>query len=299
MRVPGFDDREQLWFECAQSSFGDFVKRGGRDIGRWTTRDLKEWSKEELVLTIAEDESRTPQDWVEYMDIRVFRAAGLWLGQLVIFHGDRSTPQAEMPTQKGVWRKGTTELRLIMSRDAGKSWQCVGDKQIWVPFHEAEDGFDRLVLTGSPVRVHDELWLYYSCWDGDHLNWNRDGTTYYKDRARIGRTARAVLRWDGYVSLCPQHTVGEVLTKPMDVAGDTLQLNAAAQKGRIRVEVQDAEGRVIRGLSLRNCRPVHGDRIAQRVRWGPHSRLPEKLRGRPMRLRFEIKNAELYGFQLS
>src|SRR5437899_2719915 len=70
-----------------------------------------------------------------------------------------------MPTARGVWRKGTTELRLLLSRDAGKSWQHLGGKEAWLPYHSDDNGYDQLVFSGSPVRVGDELWLSICLWE--------------------------------------------------------------------------------------------------------------------------------------
>jgi hypothetical protein len=229
------------------------------------------------------------------MDIRVMRAGDLWLGQLIIFHGDRTSPQHEMPTQRGVWRKGTTEMRLIASRDTGQSWQRVGGKDPWLPHHEADEGYDRLVFTGSSVRVGDELWLYYGCWDGDHLVWNRDGTTFYKDRTRIGRTARAVLRWDGFASLRADGK-GEVVTKPLRWAGQTLAVNAAAARGQVRVEIQNESGSPLRGFTLADSRPLQGDGVSQSVQWQGKKRPFADGQEQPIRLRFEVERADLFGF---
>jgi hypothetical protein len=296
VRVAGFDSKENVWVECAQCSFGNIIRLGSRCISRWTSRDLREWSAEQLVLPVAPDELRRPDDWVEYMDIRVVRLHDYWLGQLVVFHADRRSPQYEMPTRPGVWRKGTTELRLIVSRDAGRTWQRLGGTQAWLPHHEAEDGYDRLVFTGSPVRIGDELWLYYGCWDGDHLVWNRDGTTFYRDRTRVGRTARAVLRWDGFQSLRGESEAGEATTRPLRCGGHRLAVNAAAAHGGVRVEVQDRAGKALPGFALADCEPLAEDGLAQAVRWRGKADLP-RVREQPVRLRFEVRNADLYGFQ--
>jgi hypothetical protein len=296
VRVAGFDAESGEWFECAQSPFGEWRRRGGRDIGRWTSRDLQSWTAAGVVLPVAADESKEPSDWIEYMDIRVFRAGGAWLGQLVVYHGDRSDPQSEMPTAAGVWRKGTTEMRLVVSRDAGKSWKRVGGKEAWIPHHEADDGFDRLILTASPVRAGDELWLYYSSWDGDHLTWRKDGATYYRDRMRIARTALAVLRWDGFASLRGGERAGEVTTKPLVTTGRRLAVNAAAGGGAVRVEVQDAAGKPLPGYTLDDSTKAAGDGLAQPVSWRGRSELPPTGAERPFRLRFEVAQADLYGF---
>jgi hypothetical protein len=297
--VAGFDEASGAWLKFDQSSFGDFQRRGGRDISRWTSLDLKEWSAEELVLPIASDESRVAKDFVEYMTMEVHRVGDIWLGLLNIFHGDRTDPQGEMPTQRGIWRKGLTELRLVTSRDAGRTWERVCGKQTWLGHHEEEDGYDRLIgMKSAPVRVDDELWLYYGCWDGDHLSWNKDGTNYYKDRMRTWRTALAVLRWNGFASLRPTaDETGEMVTRPLMTTGRVLDVNAAAARGRIRVELQNAAGEPIPGFTLDDSRDICGEGLAQRVRWRGRDELPAVAVQGPFRMRFELRQADLYGFR--
>ena len=294
VHVAGFDDREQQWFECDQCSFAH-IKDRGRQISRWTSRDLVEWSPEQLVLPMAEDESRDRRDYVEYMTIRVYRTGSVWLGLLNIFHGDRTDPMGEMPTQKNVWRKGLTELRLITCRDAGKTWQRVDGKHAWLPSHQEENGYDRLIGMGeSLVRVGDDLCIYYGCWDGDHLSWNRDGTTYYKDRVRVWRTALAKLRWNGFVSLDARDGRGSLLTRPVRLEGRQLSVNAVAAGGSLRVQIEDEQTKPLLGFAFADCQPVHGNGVDQAVRWQNAADLA-RLAGRPVRLRFELEGASLYG----
>ena len=295
-RVSGFDARANLWFECVQSRLGGgWQGRGGRDIARYTSKDLINWSDEESVLPIADDELRQPDDWIEYMDMQVFRAGGVWLGQLVIFHGDRTSPQYQMPDRENVWRKGTNELRLVASRDAGKSWQRVGGKQIWLPHSKKKYGYDRMVFPGSPVRVGNELWLYYNAYDGDHLIWNRDGTLFDKQRpGRTGRVALATMRWDGYVSLDAGEETGQLITKLLRFIGDKLWVNLDASKGALKVELQDKKGKVIPGFALEDCLPVQENGINVSVSW-QKGKL-SKLAGRAIRVRFALENASLFAF---
>lgn len=302
--VAGYSRADKEWFVCTQSRFGAWAGADvGRTISRFASRDLMQWSNEELVLKPLPDEPRTPQDWVEYMDINAFRAGSAWIGQLVIFHSDRSSEQYQMPDPRtgrpnGVWRKGTTDVQLVVSRDAGHSWQRVGPRQAWIPHHDEEDGYDRLVFAGSPVRVGDELWLYYMCFDGDHLNWNNDGTTYYKNRTRIGRIARATLRWDGFASLQPAERRGVLLTQPLVSNRRRLLVNAAAGQGSLRVAVVGLEEKPIDRYTLDDCVPVSGDGTAQPVRWRNAADLPESSPERPLRLQFQLAAAQLFGFQI-
>ena len=180
--LAGYDAEAGEWFAVSQDTISNWLPRGGRDIARFASRDLVDWSDGELALGVADDESRTAEDWIEYMNLDACRLggprSGLWLGQVQLFHSDRTSPQYQWPLGDGVWRKGTTEVRLVLSRDAGRSWQRVCGKEVWLPHSPEPHGFDRLVFGTYPLRVNDEMWFYYMAYDGDHLIFNRDGTLY-------------------------------------------------------------------------------------------------------------------------
>lgn len=298
--LAGFDASAREWFVVGQDTIGNWRPRGGRDIARFASPDLVNWGGPDLALPVARDERRELDHWVEYMDMQAYRLGGMrtgcWLGQLVVFDADRSSPQHQMPTIPGVWRKGLTELRLLSSRDAGRSWQRVCGKQVWLPHHEADNGFDRLVFTAAPVRLEDQLRFYYPCHDGDHLVFNRDGTTYYKDRTRVARTAWAILRLDGYVSLDAPASGGEILTKVLRVGGARPTVNLSAPKGSLRLEIQDTGGRPINGYTEADCLPIEGDGVRLHVRWRDRPDIGG-LSARTVRLRFILHKASLYGFQ--
>lgn len=300
LSLAGYDEAARTWFAVSQDTIGNWLPRGGRDIARYASPDLVKWSGPELVLPVAKDESKTKTDWVEYMELSAHRVGGpktgAWLGQLVVFHSDRSDPRFQWPLGDGVWRKGTTEVRLVLSRDAGKSWRRVGGKEAWLPHSADEHGYDRLAFAACPVHVGDELWLYYSAWDGDHLVFNRDGSLYEPGFVRTGRTARATLRRDGYVSLDAGKDGGRLVTKPLRFAGGKLVVNLAAPNGTLRAELQDASGRPLPGFRAADCEAVTGDGVALPVRWRGKSDVRE-LAGRTVRLRLELINGSLYAFQ--
>jgi hypothetical protein len=111
---------------------------------------------------------------------------------------------------------------------------------------------------------------------------------------------RYTLRIDGFVSLCAPLSGGEVVTKPLVFEGGNLALNLETSgAGSVQVEVQDAEGKPIEGFSLEDCPPILCDDLRHTVRWtGPGGDL-RPLAGKPIRLRFVLRDADLYSFQFA
>jgi hypothetical protein len=68
--------------------------------------------------------------------------------------------------------------------------------------------------------------------------------------------------------------------------------------GSLRVEVQDASGRPIPGLAMDDCPEHFGDEIDGVVRWSSGASLAA-LAGSPVRLRFALKDADIYAFKFN
>jgi hypothetical protein len=102
---------------------------------------------------------------------------------------------------------------------------------------------------------------------------------------------RMVLRTDGFVSVHADFGGGEFVTKPLLVKGAKLVLNyATSAAGSIRFEIQDPAGKPLPGLALDNSPLLWGDKIEQVIP------LPIPA-GFPIRLRFVMKDADLYSIQ--
>lgn len=109
---------------------------------------------------------------------------------------------------------------------------------------------------------------------------------------------RYALRMDGFVSVNAPRSGGELLTRPLQFSGGNLALNFdTSAAGSIRVEIQDAGGNPIEGYSLDNCPPIFGDSIRHIVRWRDRGGDLRQLQGRPVRLRFVLRDADLYSMQ--
>ena len=139
-------------------------------------------------------------------------------------------------------------------------------------------------MARGPVVVDDELWFYYSACAVEH------GIT-----GRSGPICLAKLRLDGFVSMDAGHETGTLITKPFRVDGDSLSINAAARGGSVAVALLDEHGIQHEGFSRADCAVFDGDSVDHRVTWRTKTSLDD-LRGRPVRLKFYLRNAELYSF---
>ncbi|MCC6145322.1 MAG: hypothetical protein IT368_16070 [Candidatus Hydrogenedentes bacterium] len=108
---------------------------------------------------------------------------------------------------------------------------------------------------------------------------------------------RYTLRTDGFASIRAPYEGGEVTTKPFLFAGSRLHLNfQTSAAGGILVELQHADGSAIDGFSRDECREIIGNELDRVVDWGGTADV-SALAGTPVRLRFIMKDADLYAIQ--
>jgi hypothetical protein len=120
---------------------------------------------------------------------------------------------------------------------------------------------------------------------------------YWEDEDTAFR--RYSMRVDGFASLTAPYAGGEVVTKPITFTGGSLSINAETSGfGSFQVEIQDVDGKPLPGFTLSECEPIFCDSLDYTVRW--HTSNGGDLRalaGQPVRLRFLLKDADLYSFQ--
>ncbi len=110
---------------------------------------------------------------------------------------------------------------------------------------------------------------------------------------------RYSIRLDGFASVNAPYDGGEMLTKALTFSGNRLMLNfATSAAGGIRVEVQDADGKPIAGYSRAESVELIGNEIERAVRWKGGNDLG-RLAGRPVRLRFVMRDADLYALRFA
>ncbi|MSU65382.1 MAG: hypothetical protein EXS38_04600 [Opitutus sp.] len=109
---------------------------------------------------------------------------------------------------------------------------------------------------------------------------------------------RMVLRVDGFASMKAPYAGGEFVTTSVVFRGQRLELNyATSGAGDIRVEIQNADGRPLPGYALADCDLLIGDRIDGVVRWRGRTAVPTP--GQPIRLRFQMADADIYSFRFA
>ena len=102
----------------------------------------------------------------------------------------------------------------------------------------------------------------------------------------------AYLRADGFAGYEPASPGGKgvVVTQPMRCTGEPLRVSADARGGSLRVAVLDE-----RGFELDRCHPISADVTDAEVEWKGAKRF-SSLKGKIVRLQFELDSAKLYAF---
>ncbi|MBN1641057.1 MAG: hypothetical protein JXA09_07465 [Anaerolineae bacterium] len=126
--------------------------------------------------------------------------------------------------------------------------------------------------------------------------WSMYISEHYRHPGVPVRMRRLSVRPHGFVSLHAPYSGGACVTKPFLFRGDTLHLNyATSAAGAVWVEVQHASGAPVDGYALTDLEPLYGDALDRPVTWAGGKDLGA-LRGEPIRLRFVLKDADVFAF---
>ena len=111
------------------------------------------------------------------------------------------------------------------------------------------------------------------------------------------KVVRYTLRIDGFVSIEAPLEGGEVLTRVLRFKGSDLVINyATSAAGSVLVEIQDPEGKPLPGFALSDCSEIFSDELDRVVRWKEGAGVG-RLSGKPIRLHFVMKDADLYSLR--
>jgi hypothetical protein len=219
------------------------------------------------------DDLKTP---CELYNLDAVAYESIMLGAFTIWRGqpkDRAKPN---------------NIVLAYSRD-GFHWDRPDRRPILGPSEKQGDWNWGNVQSAGGVCliVGDKLYIYTSGRAGV------PGT----ESSGVCSTGLAFMRRDGFASMDAGETSGTLTTRPISFKGAHLFVNANAAKGELRAELLDQAGKVIEPFTQANSSVMKADKTLQEITW-PTGDL-SKYANTPVRLRFTLKNAELYAFWIT
>jgi hypothetical protein len=200
---------------------------------------------------------------------------------------------------------GPLDSQFAASRD-GIAWERY-DRRPFVPLGmkgEFDGGCARVIWGLVPDTTGRKTYLYYR--GGDWLHgWDRDERNKRILTAKgLGATqnitciSRLISRRDGFTSVRGAYTGGEFTTPLVTFTGSRLVINVdTSATGQVRVGLLDENGSAIEGFAPGQCDLIHtANEINRRVSWRGLADV-SRLAGRPVRIRFLLRNSDLYAFQ--
>jgi len=175
---------------------------------------------------------------------------------------------------------GVSDVVFMSSRDGTRFERAFMEPWI-APCLDPRNWTQRSLITATGILETSpgEFSLYVN----EHYHW---------DDSYIRRYA---VRRHGFGSIYADWRGGRFTTKPFVFDGDALYLNyATSAVGGIRVGIADESGKPLRGFRLEDCEEIFGNELEKQVAWkGDVS----KLQGKPVRLVFELRDADLFAFR--
>lgn len=247
----------------------------GRRVFRSESWDFRFWSGEPRMV-FEPDASDPPQ--LEFYGLGAAAYGPYEIGTLWAYH-------TEADDTRSSHMRGYQETELAYAR-SGYAWHRAAQGQPFLP-HGAPTEWDcgNLQCASQPVFLDGEIRYYYMGTDMRHQrHWELEPQTAGLGMAR--------LRPDGFVALVAGDSAAELFTCAFQLPGPRLFVNADAGKdGWIRMEVAEADGTPVEGLSFEDCEPFSGDSLAGELRWRSGAALPLV---RPIRLRLRAVNTRLF-----
>ena len=270
--------------------------RYGRDLRTATSADFIHWSEPHYVNYT---QGRTDEIYNNAIT-PYFRAPHIFVG-LPTRYVDHGWSEAveDLPELKERRRRAAVSERygsaltdgMFMSSRDGQTFNLWPESFLRPGLRPQDnwvygDGFPSWGMVTTPSAIGgapDELSIYTTegYWRGESIN-----------------LRRYTLRVDGFASVQAPLSGGELVTKPLLFSGNQLRINfSASAAGSVQVELlRDQMNTPIEGFSLDDCIEVLGDDLGRVVRWSGGSDVG-RLAGIPIRLRFLLRDADLFAFQ--
>jgi hypothetical protein len=267
-----FDSQNvSFWSEAEEQYvcyFRTFIENpGGKDlrsVSRSTSSDFLNWTE-----PVAMNPNLPGENLYTSQTHPYFRAPHIYIALPTRFQYGKI---AGKPVSGNI---GSTDILLMTSRAGSSSFDRTFLEAFIRPGLDSANWGNRanyLALNVVPVS-REEMSVYH-----------QDGHRY-------------VMRTDGFVSLMAGYAGGEMVTKPVFFEGEELIINySTSTAGNIRIEIQDQNGNPMKGFYLEECNDMIGDEIEGKVTWKGSPDLG-MLSGKPVRLRFVMKDCDLFSFK--
>ena len=272
-----------------QSRYVATVKTGsrrGRSAGLALSKDGLRWTKPVAGPVFIPDD--LDPDATQVYGMPAFPYQGLYIGLPWIYsarwfkHG-RYTDQRMYEVERD--SPCTMDVQLAWSWDL-VNWTRTPKRGSFIPRGRAGEFDSGMIYTArAPVQVGSDLYFYYGGWNGPHND--------PKAQSHIGL---AVLRLDGFCSMRAGPREGWLVTRrePFHVPRVTINAKTAGD-GYVVAEILDPNDRVVPGFARKDAAPFTGDSTHHVLSWRTAA-LPKAYRGVDKKLRFYLRNADLYSY---
>jgi hypothetical protein len=259
---------------------GKVTWKGVRLIARTTSKDFATWTTPEVMST----GETTPENLYTNATHPYFRAPQLLIALPFRFAEDRRLLSDDEMRAEGVspamW-KGVSDAVFMTSR-GGTRYERKFMESFIRPGPDRSNWAARsnIPALGVVPTGPGEMSVYVTCGYGSNTP----------------RLERKTLRLDGFASLHAGYQGGSALTKPLVLRGGALRVNyATSSVGSLKIAVLDLDGRELPGLGEADSEELAGDEIDRDVRWKGGATIAT-LGERPVRLKFVLRDADLYSF---
>lgn len=254
---------------------------GFRTISRTTSKDFLTWTE-----PVQMDFGDTPMEHLYTNATQpYFRAPHIYISMPKRFFPDKAAFSVEIAkslVDNPGYRIASSDAVLMTTR-GGNRYDRTFMEAFIRPGSTPQDWIarDNTPALGVVQSNEQEMFIYRM-------------SHYAQPTAHVTRYS---LRLDGFISVHAPYRGGELITKPFLFKGKELEINfSTSAAGGIQVEIQTASGEPISGFSLDDCPEFIGDEIEHIVRW-KHGSHVSQLVGKPIRLRFVMKDADLFAIQ--
>lgn len=262
-----FDSQNAYFWSEAEGQYVGYIRHADprRSAARVTSPDLLRWSAP-VPMTYGD----TPREQIYTTGtLPYFRAPHLYVGLGARFMEGRGTHPSEgvlLTTRAGSTAYDRTFMEALVRPGPGEAnWAARSNFPLWG------------VIQTGPAEMSFFVNREYG-----QAGWH---------------IQRYALRLDGFASVHAPYMGGSLLTRPLRFSGSRLELNVSTSAaGGVRVEIQDARGRPIPGYTLAESREIFGDGVARVAAWRSGEDVA-RLAGTPVRLRFVMRDADLYSLR--